>query len=55
MKRYFIEYESSMNHEFNNPETGEKATLRKSLRTQAEKLANHIKGVAAYSPFKLDI
>jgi len=55
MKKYFIEYEKFLNHEFKHPETGETATLRKCFRLQAEKLAGFIRGNKTYTPFLLEI
>lgn len=54
MKKYFVEYEKCLAHEFKHPETNEITTLRKCFRIQAEKLAGFIKGSGAYSPFKLE-
>ena len=51
MKRYFSEYETYLNREFKHPYTGENTTLRKCFRIQAERLAGHINGGAAYMPF----
>ncbi len=55
MKKYFVEYENNLNHEFKHAETGKNTTLRKCFRIQAEKLAGCIKGCAEYTPFRLDI
>ncbi len=55
MKKYFMEYEKYINHEFKHPETSENTTLRKCLRIQAEKLAGFIKGDNLYIPFKMEI
>jgi CRISPR-associated protein Cas1 len=54
MKRYFREYEKYLNREFTHPETGNKTTLRKCLRIQAEKLAAFINGEREYIPFRLE-
>ncbi|MCL5022277.1 MAG: CRISPR-associated endonuclease Cas1 [Nitrospirae bacterium] len=51
MKKYFVEYEKYLNREFKHSETAENTTLRKCFRIQAEKLAGHIRGAAAYTPF----
>ncbi len=53
MKKYFVEYEDNLNHEFKHGETGENTTLRKCFRIQAEKLAGCIKGDNSYTPFRL--
>lgn len=55
MKKYFAEYEKHMSNEFIHSETRENTTLRKCFRIQAEKMAAHIKGGAAYTPFRLEI
>ncbi len=55
LKRYFAQYEKYLNREFNYPETGQTSTLRKCFRLQAEKLANHIKGIKAYTTFNLEV
>ena len=54
MKKYFIEYEKYLDHEFIHPEREEKTTVRKCFRIQAEKLAKHVKGEAEYSTFKIE-
>jgi CRISPR-associated protein Cas1 len=55
LKRYFVEYEKVINHEFHHPETGEIATLRKSFRIQAEKLGKYIKNGNEYTTFKNEL
>ena len=55
MKRYFSHYETYLNREFVHPDTGEKTTLRKCFRLQAEKLAAFIKGGNRYAPFNLEV
>ena len=55
LKRYFLQYERQLNHEFLHPETGENTTLRKCFRFQAEKLASHIRGGATYTTFNLEV
>jgi len=53
MKRYFAEYEKMITSEFALAETGERTTLRKCFRRQAEKMAAVIRDDAAYQPFVL--
>lgn len=53
MKRYFAEYEKMISSEFSLAETGERTTLRKCFRRQAEKMAAVIRDDAAYQPFAL--
>jgi len=55
MKRYFSQYEAYLNREFVHPDTGERTTLRKCFRLQAEKLAAFIKGGNRYTPFNLEV
>ncbi len=55
LKRYFVEYENLINREFLNPEKGEKTTLRKCFRLQAEKLASNIQNNDIYKPFSLKL
>ena len=38
-----------------HPDTGEKTTLRKCFRFQAEKLASHIRGGVPYTTFNLEV
>jgi len=52
MKRYFAEYENSLNREFTHAETGEKTTLRKCFRSQAERMARTIQDDLPYVPFR---
>ena len=52
LKRYFAEYESMLNNEFMLPATGERATLRKCFRRQAELMAATIRDDVPYEPFK---
>lgn len=52
LKHYFAEYESMLNHEFMLPATGERATLRKCFRRQAELMAATIRDDVPYEPFK---
>lgn len=54
MKKYFVEYEKYLNHEFIHPEREEKTTVRKCFRIQAEKLARYIKGEKEYTSFKIE-
>jgi CRISPR-associated protein Cas1 len=54
MKRYFVEYEKMINQEFTHPETGEKATLRKAFRFQAEKMARVLQNDEPYVPFRFE-
>ena len=55
LKRYFLQYERQINHEFTHPDTGENKTLRKCFRFQAEKLASHIRGGSPYTTFNLEV
>ena len=50
-KRYFAEYEKLLNKEFVHPEKGEKTTLRKCFRIQAEKTVSAIRHDEPYIPF----
>ena len=52
LKHYCAEYESMLNHEFMLPATGERATLRKCFRRQAELMAATIRDDIPYEPFK---
>lgn len=52
LKHYFAEYESMLNNEFMLPATGERATLRKCFRRQAELMAATIRDDVPYEPFK---
>lgn len=52
MKRYFVEYENMLNREFVSPESGERTTLRKNFRHQAEKMARVIQDGVPYAPFR---
>ncbi len=54
IKRYFMEYETMLNHPFMHPETRENTTLRKCYRMQAEKLASTIQNNSPYIPFLLE-
>lgn len=51
MKKYFVEYEKHFTREFTHPVSGETTNIRKCFRSQAERLAAHIKGGPAYVPF----
>ena len=51
LKRYFAEYERLLNTEFILPASGERTTLRKCFRRQAEKMATVIQDDAPYLPF----
>jgi CRISPR/Cas system-associated endonuclease Cas1 len=53
MKRYFAEYEKTLNAEFVHPQTGENTTLRKCIHIQAERLAATIQKGAEYVPYQL--
>jgi len=55
LKRYFIEYETMLNHEFIHPKTKENTTFRKCFRLQAENLASTIQNGSPYIPFALEI
>lgn len=55
LKRYFVEYEGTLNKEFIHPETKEKTTYRKCFRLQAEKLASSLQNDGPYIPFELEI
>ena len=55
LKRYFVEYENMLNHEFIHPRTKENTTFRKSFRIQAERLASSIQNDSLYIPFELEI
>lgn len=55
LKRYFVEYEEMMNHEFTHPATKENTTLRKCFRPQAEQLAARIQDGMAYEPFIMEL
>lgn len=52
LKRYFAEYESMLNNKFMLPATGERTTLRKCFRRQAELMAATIRDDVPYEPFK---
>ena len=54
LKRYFLEYETMLNHEFIHPQTKESTTFRKCFRIQAEKLALTIQNNSLYIPFTLE-
>lgn len=51
LKRYFAEYERLLNAEFLLPASGERTTLRKCFRRQAEAMARVIQEDAPYHPF----
>jgi CRISPR-associated protein Cas1 len=51
LKRYFVEYETMLNHEFIHPATNENTTFRKCFRIQAERLASAIQTDVPYIPF----
>ena len=53
MKRYFTEYEKTLNAEFAHPRTGETTTLRKCFRIQAQRLSATIQNDVEYTPYKL--
>ncbi len=55
LKRYFVEYEDTLNHEFTHPQTKGNTTFRKSFRIQAERLAAHIQNGSQYIPFEMEI
>ena len=55
LKRYFVEYEDTLNHEFTHPQTKENTTFRKCFRIQAERLAAHIQNGIQYIPFEMEI
>ena len=55
LKRYFVEYEDTLNHEFTHPQTKGNTTFRKSFRIQAERLAAHIQNGIQYIPFEMEI
>ncbi len=55
LKRYFVEYEGTLNNEFIHPETKEKTTYRKCFRLQAEKLASSLQNNSPYMPFEVEI
>ena len=55
LKRYFVEYETMLNHEFIHPKTKENTTFRKCFRLQAENLASTIQNDSPYIPFILEI
>lgn len=55
LKRYFVEYERMLHHEFIHPETKETTTYRKCFRLQAEKLASTIQNNNPYIPFYQDL
>lgn len=55
LKRFFVEYEGTLNNEFIHPETKEKTTYRKCFRLQAEKLAVTLQNDIPYVPFELEI
>ncbi len=55
LKRYFVEYEGTLNNEFIHPETKEKTTYRKCFRLQAEKLASSLQSNSPYMPFEVEI
>lgn len=48
--KFFRAYEEHMNQEFSDKVSGETATLRKSLRRQAERLAGHLTRGEYYTP-----
>ncbi|MFZ5570181.1 MAG: CRISPR-associated endonuclease Cas1 [Thermodesulfobacteriota bacterium] len=54
LKRYFSEYEAFINKEFTHPATRERTTLRKCVRSQAEKMAQAVQHDAVYVPFVLE-
>jgi len=55
LKRYFVEYESMLNHEFVHPCTKENTTFRKCFRIQAEAIASSIKNDTPYIPFQQEL
>lgn len=55
LKRFFVEYEGTLNNEFIHPETKEKTTYRKCFRLQAEKLAVTLQNDSPYVPFELEL
>ncbi|MCL6584837.1 MAG: CRISPR-associated endonuclease Cas1 [bacterium] len=55
LKRYFVEYEKMLTHEFTHPQTEEKTTFRKCFRLQIERLASTIQNNIAYFPFLLRV
>lgn len=55
LKRYFVEYEAMLNHEFIHPGTNENTTLRKCFRIQAERFASSIQNDNTYIPFELEV
>jgi len=55
LKRYFVEYESMLNHKFIHPQTKENSTMRKCFRLQAERMASNIQNYNTYIPFVLEI
>lgn len=55
LKKYFIEYERFLNHEFTHPLKEENTTYRKCFRIQAENLASCIKNENEYIPFLLKV
>jgi len=55
LKRYFVEYECTMNREFIHPDTKEKTAFRKCFRLQAERLALTIQNNSPYLPFLLEV
>lgn len=55
LKRYFVKYEETLNHEFTHPETGQNTTFRKCFRLQAEKLASSIQNDTPYKAFVLEV
>jgi len=53
MKRYFREYERFLNREIKHPRTGNKVTMRRCFRIQAEEMARSIRQGSTYQPFGL--
>lgn len=54
LKRYFSEYENHLNREFIHAETGEKTTLRKCFRGQAERMMKTVQDDQTYTPFRIE-
>ncbi len=55
LMKYLAQYEQNVTREFTDPETGTASSLRKSFRSQAEKLASCVKTGSDYHPFKLEV
>ena len=54
LKRYFAEYEKMLINEFMMTSIGERTTLRKCIRRQAEKMAATIQDDILYLPYSLE-